>query len=95
MKSNIEILTKLEVMQEMKHNLAMKEEKTDFERLYIVQMESNIRELMWVLDMDTEFISDEEIKAKNDEQDILSEFKYETEEEPWETEYKNTDEVYN
>jgi len=44
-------MTKLEVMQEMNFNLKMKSDKTDFDRLYIIQTESNIKELEWVLEI--------------------------------------------
>ena len=94
MKSNLEILTKLEIMQERKYELMRKEDKTLSERLYIIQLESNIKELEWCLDI-LQPMTDEEIKEMNLEQDRMSEFDYEWKEEPEENEIENTWETYN
>lgn len=82
MKTQDQILTKLEVMQEMKHNLAMKEDKNEFERFYIINLQAKIEELMWILDMNTETLSDEEIKAKNAQDDIMQGYADDMREEP-------------
>lgn len=68
MKSNLEIMTKLEVMQEAKFSLMRKEDKTDFERLYLIQLESNMSELEWVLWINQP-MTDDEIKESEFERE--------------------------
>ena len=80
-------MTKLEVMQEMNFNLKMKSDKTDFDRLYIIQTESNIKELEWVL----EIMQPED--NEETQRDFMDEMRSDMKEE--EEEIENTDEVYN
>lgn len=76
MKTQAQILTKLEILADMKHKLAMKDEKTDFERLCVLQYESNMNELAWVLDINDLLEPDEETKR-----DFMDEMRSDMEEE--------------
>lgn len=72
MKSQEQILTKLEILADMKHKLAMKDNKTDFERLCVIQYESNMNELAWVLDINIDpFASDEDKEESEFERDQM------------------------
>lgn len=81
MKSNLEIMTKLEIMQEAKFSLMRKEDKTDLERLYLIQLESNMKELEWVLDI-MQPMTDNEIKEENAQADIMQGYEDDAKEEP-------------
>ena len=77
-------MTKLEIMQEMNFNLKMKSDKTDFDRLYIIQTESNIKELEWVL----EIMQPED--NEETQRDFMDEMKSDMKEEEMENDSEDT-----
>ncbi len=77
MKTQQQILTKLEIIADMKHQLAMKDDKTDFERLCILQYESNMKELAWVLDINV----DPTIRDEETQRDFMDEMRSDMQEE--------------
>lgn len=89
MKTQLEIMIKWEVMEEAVHNLRMKPELTDFERLYIIQMESNMNELKWVLDI-KEPMTNEEIQEQAQEDDRMAGFADDMKEEEMENDSEDT-----
>ena len=89
MKSFIEIMTKLEIMQEAKYSWVKKEYKEPYERFYLLQLESNIKELEWCLDINQPMTDEDKEESEFDrDQEMRSDMQEEREvydDDTWDT----------